>query len=116
MFCEDLQAKKAPWGILHGVRPTKIVHRLMEQGLDRQGVIGRLQGDYEVQIDKANLITDITYLQLPFLTKANDPKLISVYVGIPFCPSRCLYCSFPSSILPSSEMTRKYLQILNYEY
>lgn len=45
----------------------------MEQGLDRQGVIGRLQGDYEVQIDKANLITDI-YLQLPFLAKANDPK------------------------------------------
>ena len=43
IFCEDLQAKKAPWGILHGVRPTKIVHRLMEQGLDRQGVIGRLQ-------------------------------------------------------------------------
>ena len=115
IFCEDLQAKKAPWGILHGVRPTKIVHRLMEQGLDRQGVIGRLQGDYEVQIDKANLITDIAYLQLPFLTKANDPKLISVYVGIPFCPSRCLYCSFPSSILPSSEMTRKYLQTLNYE-
>lgn len=38
----------------------------MEQGLDRQGVIGRLQGDYEVQIDKANLITDIAYLQLPF--------------------------------------------------
>ena len=115
IFCEDLQAKKAPWGILHGVRPTKIVHRLMEQGLDRQGVIGRLQGDYEVQIDKANLITDIAYLQLPFLAKANDPKLISVYVGIPFCPSRCLYCSFPSSILPSSEMTRKYLQTLNYE-
>ena len=115
IFCEDLQAKKAPWGILHGVRPTKIVHRLMKQGLDRQGVIGRLQGDYEVQIDKANLITDIAYLQLPFLAKANDPKLISVYVGIPFCPSRCLYCSFPSSILPSSEMTRKYLQTLNYE-
>ena len=90
IFCEDLQAKKAPWGILHGVRPTKIVHRLMEQGLDRQGVIGRLQGDYEVQIDKANLITDIAYLQLPFLAKANDP-------------------------LPSSEMTRKYLQTLNYE-
>lgn len=87
----------------------------MEQGLDRQGVIGRLQDDYEVQIDKANLITDIAYLQLPFLAKANDPKLISVYVGIPFCPSRCLYCSFPSSILPSSEMTRKYLQTLNYE-
>lgn len=41
----------------------------MEQGLDRQGVIGRLQGDYEVQIDKANLITDIAYLQLPFWQK-----------------------------------------------
>lgn len=70
---------------------------------------------YEIQVDKANLITDIAYLQLPFLAKANDPKLISIYVGIPFCPSRCLYCSFPSSILPSSQMTREYLKTLNYE-
>ena len=44
-FAKIYKAKKAPWGILHGVRPTKIVHRLMEQGLDRQGVIGRLQDD-----------------------------------------------------------------------
>lgn len=115
IFCEDLQSKTAPWGILHGVRPTKIVHRLMEQGLNRNGVIKRLQNDYEIQVDKANLITDIAYLQLPFLAKANDPKLISIYVGIPFCPSRCLYCSFPSSILPSSQMTREYLKTLNYE-
>lgn len=115
IFCEDLMNKTAPWGILHGVRPTKIVHRLMEQGLHRQDLIKRLKDDYEVQPDKAKLITDIAYLQLPFLAKANDSKLISVYVGIPFCPSRCLYCSFPSSILPSTEVIRKYLQTLNYE-
>lgn len=115
IFCEDLMNKTAPWGILHGVRPTKIVHRLMEQGLHRQDLIKRLKDDYEVQPDKAKLITDIAYLQLPFLAKANDSKLISIYVGIPFCPSRCLYCSFPSSILPSTEVIRKYLQTLNYE-
>ena len=115
IFCEDLMKKTAPWGILHGVRPTKIVHRLMEQGLNRSELINRLKSDYEVQLDKANLITDIAYLQLPFLAKANDPKLISIYVGIPFCPSRCLYCSFPSSILPSNDIIRQYLQTLNYE-
>ena len=115
IFCEKLQASVAPWGILHGVRPTKIVHRFMENGLSREEVINRLQCDYEVQLDKANLITDIAYLQLPFFEKLKDPNLISIYVGIPFCPSRCLYCSFPSSILPSNEIIRKYLHTLNYE-
>lgn len=115
IFCEKLQANVAPWGILHGVRPTKIVHRFMENGLSREEVINRLQCDYEVQLDKANLITDIAYLQLPFFEKLKDPNLISIYVGIPFCPSRCLYCSFPSSILPSNEIIRKYLHTLNYE-
>lgn len=115
IFCKDLMNKLAPWGILHGVRPTKIVHRLMEQGLQHQELIKRLKDDYEVQPDKAKLITDIAYLQLPFLAKTANPRLISIYVGIPFCPSRCLYCSFPSSILPNATITRKYLQTLNYE-
>lgn len=115
IFCKDLGQKTAPWGILHGVRPTKIVHRFMENGLNRKELIDRLQKDYEVSVPKGELITDIAYLQLPFLEKARDPRLISVYVGIPFCPSRCLYCSFPSSILPSSEVTAKYLKTLAYE-
>ena len=87
----------------------------MENGLNREELIKRLKDDYEVTAPKANLITDIAYLQLPFLEKARDPRLISVYVGIPFCPSRCLYCSFPSSILPSDEVTAKYLKTLRYE-
>lgn len=115
IFCEDLQMKTAPWGILHGVRPTKIVHRFMENGLNRAELISRLKNDYEVTQPKAELITDIAYLQLPFLAKAADPRLISVYVGIPFCPSRCLYCSFPSSILPSRDITAQYLKTLTYE-
>ncbi len=115
IFCEDLRAKKAPWGILHGVRPTKIVHRFMEHGLSHDELISRLEKDYEVQPEKANLITDIAYLQLPFLQKANDSRLISIYVGIPFCPSRCLYCSFPSSILPSKQIIDTYLKTLYYE-
>lgn len=114
IFCQELKYKVAPWGTLHGVRPTKIVHRFMEHGLNREQVIARLKDDYEVSLDKANLITDIAYLQLPYYERT-DPQLISVYVGIPFCPSRCLYCSFPSSILPSNEIIKRYLQTLYYE-
>lgn len=115
IFCEELHCRPAPWGTLHGVRPTKIVHRFMEHGLDTAAVMQRLKDDYEVSPEKARLITDIAELQLPFYEKAADPGLISVYVGIPFCPSRCLYCSFPSSILPSGEVIRKYLRTLYYE-
>ncbi len=115
IFTEELGCKSAPWGILHGVRPTKIMHRYMQEGLSDEDLLKYFKEDYEVSRKKAELLLDIAYLQLPFLEKANDPNLISVYVGIPFCPSRCLYCSFPSGILPSDEIIKKYLQTLNYE-
>ena len=92
----------APWGILHGVRPTKIVHRFIKLGFDRAGIISRLTDDYEVSFEKAEYITELAFRQLPFIKDADD-KLIAVYVGIPYCLSRCLYCSFPSYVLPGEK-------------
>lgn len=108
---EVLGAKPAPWGILHGVRPTKIVHKYIEQRQPSSEIVARLQEDYRVQRDKAELITALAFRQLPFLSNA-DPKTVSVYVGIPFCLSRCLYCSFTSYVLPHEALLHQFLAVL----
>lgn len=99
LFRQEFALPPAPWGILHGVRPTKIVHRLLDAGLQRDEVIARLREDYEASEEKAVTITDMAIRQKPFLAQT-DEKTISIYVGIPFCLSRCLYCSFPANVLP----------------
>ncbi len=101
----------APWGILHGVRPTKIVHRWLRTGMTPEAITVRLQADYECSAGKARLITDVAVRQLPFLAQG-DVRRVSIYVGIPFCLSRCLYCSFPSNLLPSEKKLRTFMEVL----
>ncbi len=93
----------APWGILRGVRPTKIVHRLLDHGLSYSEITSTLVKEYAAALEKAELITGIAVHQRPFIAtpdKFSGGRKVSIYVGIPFCPSRCLYCSFPAFVLP----------------
>lgn len=92
----------SPWGILRGVRPTKIIHRLLDCDCDKQDIIEKMQSLYAVTKEKSQLITNIAYLQRPFLPARYADKSVSIYVGIPYCPSRCLYCSFPAYVIPQT--------------
>lgn len=97
------------WGILRGVRPTKIVHRLIDRNLSRPKIEAVLQKNYMMSAEKAMLITRIADYQRKWL--AHDSKAssqASVYIGVPYCPSRCLYCSFPAYVLPKE---RKNIEI-----
>lgn len=99
---------EAPWGIMHGVRPAKIVHRILNDGLTRDETAARLRLDYAVSAEKAGMITDMAIRQRPFLAMT-DAGTISVYVGIPFCLTRCLYCSFPANILPGRSGIERFM-------
>ena len=110
-FRARFQLPPAPWGILHGVRPTKIVHRWMRGGMTPESIIARLQEDYDCSAGKARLITEVAVRQLPLLAHS-DVRRVSIYVGIPFCLSRCLYCSFPSNLLPGREKLRAFMDVL----
>jgi len=106
----------APWGILRGIRPSKIVHRLIDKGLDKAATSQKLIMDYGIDIKKSELITDLAFRQRKFLLSPERAKhAVSVYVGIPYCPSKCLYCSFPSYVLPDSMQVERFLQGLNKE-
>ncbi|MGE5672919.1 MAG: coproporphyrinogen dehydrogenase HemZ [Mycobacterium leprae] len=82
------------WGILTGVRPTKLVHQMLDAGVADPAAA--LVGEYRLTTDKAQLVTGVARLQRPYLNR--DPRAISIYVGIPFCPTICSFCSF--SIYP----------------
>lgn len=111
IFVEELGMPRAPWGILHGVRPTKIVHRWISYGFDEESIVRRLMTDFACSEQKARLITPMAFRQLPFLQRS-DEKTISIYVGIPFCLTRCLYCSFPSNLLPGEETLDAFMAVL----
>jgi len=111
IFLEELSMPAAPWGILHGVRPTKIVHRYIDANIKAEDISQRLQTDYEVSSLKAEAITKLAYKQRPFL-QTSDTQTVSIYVGIPFCLSRCLYCSFPSNVLPKDLELQRFLAVL----
>ena len=100
-----LQAGKAlfgflpPFGILTGVRPTKISAEMRRRGLDRDGIAAALEKEFHVRPDKAALLTEVTERQAPIVSLAG-PGTCSLYVSIPFCPTRCAYCSFVSYATP----------------
>ena len=88
-----LSSMPAPWGILTGVRPAKLVRILMEEGNSEQEVRQLLRETYLADEDKIDLAVSVA---LEEGKHARNPKNVCVYIGIPFCPTRCAYCSFIS--------------------
>lgn len=89
---------KPAWGALSGVRPAKLVRKWLEKGADSPACAQLLTGLYDLDRDKA-----ILAIRCAQEARAVDERLapgdISLYIGIPFCPTRCAYCSFISADL-----------------
>ncbi len=83
------------WGILTGIRPVKRIHEYWEQGMDDMAIHQKLERDYLVSPQKVDLCITTAKTQAPLL-QLTQPKSFSLYVSIPYCPSRCSYCSFVS--------------------
>ncbi len=85
------------WGSLTGIRPTKIARNLLEEGKSDGEVLDYMQRNYFVSDEKANLSIDIAKRELEILRPLHIQNGYSLYIGIPFCPTTCLYCSFTSN-------------------
>lgn len=86
-----------PWGILTGVRPTKLLHTMLLDGWSMEEAEQMLRRDYQLHPEKIELLKEIVHRQttvLPDLYYLN--KEVSLYIGIPFCPTKCAYCTFPA--------------------
>ena len=111
----NLSNIKAPWGILTGVRPVKIVHNLLDENKSQDEIIHTLTNEYRLDLDKAKLIMDIGKKQREYLYPLDEDNF-SIYISIPFCPTRCLYCSFPSLNINSYiHWVEEYVDRLIYE-
>ena len=94
----ELTGKKLPWGILTGVRPTKIARTWLEEGMDQKACIKRFQEELKTSPQRAELAVKVAEKEIELIDKieAAGTDGLCIYVHIPFCPSRCLYCSFAS--------------------
>ena len=92
-FFRKITGKDLDWGILTGVRPGKLYNELKAKGEDPEKV---LKEKYYVSDEKIALLRRVSESQQT-VKRSPDPKAIGLYVGIPFCPTRCQYCSFTSN-------------------
>ncbi len=88
-----------PWGILTGVRPAKIAAEMLDSGMDFAAVKKTLEKEYFLNPKKSTLVTEIASIEKDIIESTED-NACSVYISIPFCPSRCAYCSFVSYATP----------------
>ncbi len=94
---QEFTGVEQPWGILTGVRPTKLMHSKLQMGISREEVHREFQEDYLVQPEKSKLLEKIVERQLAAVPDLYDLKdQVSIYIGIPFCPTKCAYCTFPA--------------------
>lgn len=100
------------WGILTGVRPVKLAGELTER-VGREKADESLRENYLISAGKRKLILDIYEHQVEEFGKPEE-KSVSLYIGIPFCPTRCSYCAFASNQEDYSEI-QKYLEALYRE-
>ena len=96
-FLSEKTGQEMAWGMLTGVRPTKLAMHQMENGMNEAQAKAFLQEVYCVSEKKARLAVDIACREKALLSKLDYLNGFSLYVGIPFCPSICSYCSFSSS-------------------
>ena len=109
--------KRTPdWGTMTGVRPTKIPMEALLQGTSRAEMKNRLLQEYLCSEEKAEMSLEIAQREAKLLQQADYSDGYSLYIGIPFCPTTCLYCSFTSYPMERyGKLVPKYLQALKRE-
>ena len=113
-ICQNYDNISPKWGILTGIRPVKIVNDLKKDGANNQAIYQVLREKYMISSEKSNLIMGISDIQEEIISILD--KKISIYISIPFCPSRCNYCSFFSmDINKGKKFVDDYLKNLEIE-
>lgn len=105
------------WGILTGIRPMKLYHKYRQEGYSSEESIELIMKNYRVSRTKSELLAKVAAIQLRSVPDLYDLKEeVSIYIGIPFCPTKCAYCTFPAyAIRRNSGRVESFLDGLHEE-
>lgn len=92
----EVTGRELPWGTLTGIRPTKIAMQMLEEKKTEQEIRTYMRETYLASAEKTDLSIDIAKREQQILSGIHYENGYSLYIGIPFCPTTCLYCSFTS--------------------
>lgn len=109
----DALDRMPPWGSLTGIRPTRLMYEAMERGLSREEAEAWLTREFFVSPEKAALLGEIIEMQRGLVNPPADT--FDLYIGIPFCVTRCAYCSFASGEIGDGRLTEPYVEALKRE-
>lgn len=90
----EMTGYRPPWGLLTGIRPVRKVLQELDKGFTMEEAYRNIQEKYLVSDEKLRLACETARVQQPILP--HSPKEVGLYISIPFCPTRCSYCSFVS--------------------
>ncbi len=93
---EARTGRSLPWGTLTGIRPSKLVMEMLEAGLSTEAIALNMREAYFISEEKLELCMQTARTEKRILDKMDYREGFSLYIGIPFCPSTCAYCSFTS--------------------
>jgi len=113
---KEATGQSTPWGALVGVRPAKQVRIWLEEGKSEAGIARCLSQVYQCREDKIQLAIAVAQAEKNLIIQQNQKKPgVGLYIGIPFCPSRCLYCSFVAAQKAGPDAHKRYLAALAKE-
>ena len=109
-LCREVTGIHPPWGSLTGIRPTHLMYEAIGLGLTGDAAKNYVIENFDVQPDRADILWEIAQVQGQLPPPAD--RWMDVYIGIPFCTTRCTYCSFSSGELGKGKLVEPYLTAL----
>lgn len=114
LFLKSVTKLDLPWGTLTGIRPSKIALSLLKKGFSHEEIIEYYKRHHLTHEEKAKLCIEVAEAERTIVNREKDT--ISVYIGMPFCPTRCIYCSFASNPIGAiNKLVEPYLEALKLE-
>ncbi len=107
---KQMTGTQLPWGSLTGIRPTRLLYEQIEKGLPTRNAVTKVMMEYDVTRDRAELLGEICDMQRGIRDVEEDQ--FDLYIGIPFCTTRCSYCSFSAGEIGKGKLVAPYVEAL----